>query len=180
MLVQTPLGRDRRLSTILCLHQPKEHFLSTLEHTAADIISFPQALTLLPLSTFLSLSNFPSWLLSLLFCHHFPHFSISLPFLLGPCCPRGVWDRLGGSLYVPLSWPELPSWGSFDGVGDYSSCSLGRIPLSHSSSSITCIYRHTHKGTLLKNKYTNISYPGICTFSPCHTLMLGLLLFKIL
>lgn len=96
-------------------------------------------------STFLSFSNFPPRLLPLLFSRHFPHSSISLPFLLGPCCPQGVWDRLGDSLYVLLSWPELPSWGSFDGVGDYSSCSLGRIPLSHSSSSssITCIHRHT-------------------------------------
>lgn len=76
-------------------------------------------------STFLSHPNFPSRLLPLPFSHHFAHFSISFPFLLGPGCPQGVWDRLGDFLYVPLSWPELPSWGSFDGVGDYSSLFIG-------------------------------------------------------
>lgn len=100
-------------------------------------------------STFLPLFQFPISVPS-----PFSSLPISLflsPFLLGLCCPQGVWDRLGDSLYAPLSWPELPSWGSFDGVdgvGDYSSCSLGRILLSHSSSSssssITCIYRHIH------------------------------------
>lgn len=124
-------------------------------------------------ATFLTLSNFPSRLLPLLFSRHFPYFTISLAFLLGLCCPRGVWDRLGDSLYVPLSWPELPSWGSFDGVGDYSSCSLGCIPLSHSSSSNSSIYiyRHTHTDTLLKNNCTNISYSGNVIFPHCHSLM---------
>lgn len=139
---------------------------------------FPSTTNSLQFFSFLHFSlffQFPLLAISLLLSRHFPHFSISLPFLLGPCCPQGVWDSLGDSLYVPLSWPELPSWGSFDGVGDYSSCSLGRTPLSHSTSnSITCTYRHTHTGTLSKNNYTKI----FRNFYHWHTLMLKALLSR--
>ena len=155
MSVRAPWGWDTTLSPPLCLHHPKEYFLNALEPTAAHINSSPQPPTIFyffffcllsPLFSSLSYPPLPSRLLLLLFSRHFTHFS---PFLLGLCCPQGVWDGLGDSLYVLLSWPELPSWGSFDGVGDYSPCSLGRTPLSHSSSSSssmhiqTYTYRHT-------------------------------------
>lgn len=102
---------------------------------------FPTTTNYLPFSPF---SAFPiSPLGSVPFSS--PHFTISLAFLLGLCCPRGVRDRLGDSLYVTLSWPELPSWGSFDGVGDYSSCSLGCIPLSHTAAAAAAYtYTDTH------------------------------------
>ena len=94
-----------------------------------------------------------------LFSCHFTHFSTSRPFLLSLCHPQGVWDRLGDSLYVPLSWPELPSWGSFDGVGDYSSCSLGRIRLSHQQQQQQQHHMHIHSYTYWR---TLEKYPHQC------------------
>ena len=161
------LGHD----TPLCLYHLKEQLLNTLELTAAHIISSPPQPPILvnffpptslssfqfPLSALLSSSLLPS-------LYPFLHFS---PFSPQPLpSPGGM--RQAGRLAVcaaVMAW--APCWGSFDGVGDYSSCSLGRIRLSHStSSSITCTYRRTHTGTHLKNNYTNISYSGICYFFP--------------
>lgn len=90
---------------------------------------------------------FASRLLRLLFFRHIPppppiSLFLSL-FLVSLCCPQGVWDSFGDSLYV--SWPELRRWGSFDGAGDYSSCSLGCTTLSRSSSVyILYVRKHVH------------------------------------
>lgn len=70
-------------------------------------------------STFLPFSNFASRLLRLLFSHPPPpppqFLYFSRFFLVGLCCPQGVWDSFGDLLYV--SWPELQRWGYFDGSG---------------------------------------------------------------
>lgn len=94
--------------------QPREKFIKSTWTSS----HYPHPSTTGCHLLFLPLSNFASRLLRLLFSRHIPPPPISLflsLFLVGLCCPQGVWDSFGDSLYV--SWPELRRWGSFDGAG---------------------------------------------------------------
>lgn len=93
--------------------------------------------------------NIPSRLFRFfLFSCHFFHFS---PLSHRPLLSPGGTRQAGRFSVCAAVMAWAPIWGAFDGAGDYSSCSSGRVALSHNSSSITCMYRSAHKGTLLIN-----------------------------
>lgn len=73
-----------------------------------------------------------------------------LPFSSAPAVPRGYETGWETRCVCRCHGLSSPSWGSFDGVGDYSPCSLGCTPLSHSSSCGMYIYRCSHMGAILK------------------------------
>lgn len=83
-------------------------------------------------------------------CLHSP-FHHSLAFLPGPGVSsramRQFWEAHCVRRCHGLS---SPSWGSFDGAGDYSPRSLGCIPLSHCSGCRIYIHICSHRGAILK------------------------------